>query len=159
MRSTGPDPAWRTDTTVIRAFEVATLTFAVVFAARFVVQQWLYNASFTGWLAVARIAMGYPLLCVGLAVAYWAVRLANRQRAVTDKSNERGPLNDGVGYGRCNRRSAVADATSEVGRSARTSRPRTSAVPIPVPMATRQLADGSRDPGETCTDDPTTFTT
>lgn len=89
MRSTGPDPAWRADTVVLRGFDVATATFAAVFAARFLVQDSLYDAGSTGWLAIARIAMGYPLLGLSLVVVYWAVRRANRRRAVRDKANER----------------------------------------------------------------------
>ena len=61
----------------------------VVFAARFFVQDSLYDAGSTGWLAFARIAMGYPLLGLALLVVYWAVRRANRRRAVTDEANER----------------------------------------------------------------------
>jgi hypothetical protein len=89
MRSPGPDPAWRADKTVLRAFDVATLTFVIVFAARFFVQDTLYDAGSTGWLAFARIAMGYPLLGLALLVVYWAVRRANRRRALTDEVNER----------------------------------------------------------------------
>lgn len=88
-RSAGPDPTWRRDKVVLRGFDVATLVFAVMFAARFVVQQWLYDGGFTGWLAVARIGMGYPLLGVALLVVYWAVRRANRRRVVADEANER----------------------------------------------------------------------
>jgi hypothetical protein len=89
MRSAGPDPAWRADKTVLRAFDVATLTFVAVFAARFVIQDTLYDAGSTGWLAFARIAMGYPLLGLALLVVYWAVRRANRRRVVADEANER----------------------------------------------------------------------
>lgn len=89
LRSGGPDPAWRSDRTVLYGFDLATGVFTVVFASRFVVQQWLYDGGFTGWLAAARIAMGYPLLGVSLVVVYWAVRRANRRRAVADEANER----------------------------------------------------------------------
>jgi hypothetical protein len=89
LRGAGPDPTWRADKTVLRAFDVATVVCATVFAARFVVQQWLYGGGFTGWLAVARIAMGYPLLGLALLVVYWAVRQANRRTAVADQANER----------------------------------------------------------------------
>jgi hypothetical protein len=89
MRGAGPDPGWRTDKAVLRAFDVATLTFVAVFASRFLVQDWLYDAGATGWLAFARIAMGYPLLALALLVVYWAVRRANRRRSVTDEINER----------------------------------------------------------------------
>jgi hypothetical protein len=89
MRSAGPDPAWRADKTVLRAFDAATLTFVAVFAARFVIQDTLYDAGSTGWLAFARIAMGYPLLALALLVVYWAVRRANRRSVVDDEANER----------------------------------------------------------------------
>ncbi|MCV7287127.1 DUF3159 domain-containing protein [Mycolicibacterium wolinskyi] len=79
MRTSGPDPSWRADKVTLHAFDVATLVFVAVFAARFIVQQWLYDGGFTGWLAFARIAMGYPLLGVALVVTYWAVRRANRR--------------------------------------------------------------------------------
>lgn len=79
LRSAGPDRSWRTDTVALHAFDVATLAFVALFSARFVVQQWLYDGGFTGWLASARIAMGYPLLGAVSVVVYWAVRRANRQ--------------------------------------------------------------------------------
>ncbi|ART72941.1 hypothetical protein BTO20_34205 [Mycobacterium dioxanotrophicus] len=82
MRSGGPDPAWRADKVVLRGFDVATLVFVAVFAGRFIVQQWLYDAGSTGWLAIARIAMGYPLLGLALVVVSWAVRRANRRPGV-----------------------------------------------------------------------------
>ena len=70
--------SWRTDKAVRRGFDGATLTFVAVFASRFLVQEWLYDAGSTGWLAFARLAMGYPLLALALLVSYWAVRRANR---------------------------------------------------------------------------------
>lgn len=73
---TGADGRWHADPVARRAFDVATLAFVAVFAARFVVQDWLYGAGSTGWLAFARIAMGYPLVAVALLVTYWAVRRA-----------------------------------------------------------------------------------
>ncbi|MET0475940.1 MAG: DUF3159 domain-containing protein [Mycobacterium sp.] len=67
---------WHADKGALHAFDVATLAFVVVFAARFVVQDWLYDAGSAGWLAFARIAMGYPLLALTLLVTLWAVRRA-----------------------------------------------------------------------------------
>jgi hypothetical protein len=67
---------WRTDKVSRHAFDIATAVFAAVFASRFVVQQWLYDAGATGWLAFARIGVGFPLLAVALLVMYWAVRRA-----------------------------------------------------------------------------------
>lgn len=78
----GSGQGWRADTASRLAYDIATLTFTAVFAARFVVQNWLYDADSTGWLAVARIAMGYPLLAVGLVVLVWAVRRSD-ERAKT----------------------------------------------------------------------------
>lgn len=79
LRSAGPDRSWRADTVALHAFDVATLAFVALFSARFVVQQWLYDGGFGGWLALARIVMGYPLLGAVSVVVYWAVRRANRR--------------------------------------------------------------------------------
>jgi hypothetical protein len=79
----GRRPQWRTDKVVLHAFDVATAVFAAVFTARFVIQEWLYDAGSTGWLAVARIAMGYPLLALALLVTYWAIRRVNVRFEVT----------------------------------------------------------------------------
>ena len=79
LRSAGPDRSWRADTVALHAFDVATLAFVALFTARFVVQQWLYDGGFSGWLALARIAMGYPLLGAVSVIVYWAVRRANQQ--------------------------------------------------------------------------------
>lgn len=82
LTSRGSARPWRSDRVTLRAFDVATLAFTAVFVARFVVQDWLYDAGSTGWLAFARIAMGYPLLGLALLVTYWAVRRARRLGAV-----------------------------------------------------------------------------
>jgi hypothetical protein len=50
----------------------------VVFGARYLVQSELYDADQTGWLAVARIGMGWPLTGLVLLVTIWAVRRADR---------------------------------------------------------------------------------
>ncbi|WP_305095199.1 DUF3159 domain-containing protein [Prescottella sp. R16] len=70
--------AWRAHPVAVRAYDIATLAWALVFAARFVVQNRLYDADQTGWLAFARIAMGWPLTGVVLLVTVWAVRRADR---------------------------------------------------------------------------------
>ncbi|MEJ2862240.1 DUF3159 domain-containing protein [Actinomycetospora flava] len=70
---------WRADKVVLRAHDLATLAAAVVFGARFVVQQWLYVADATGGLGVARIAMGTPLTIVALLVAFWAFRRSSKR--------------------------------------------------------------------------------
>jgi hypothetical protein len=54
-----------------------------VFGARFVVQHWLYATNQVGWLAFARIAMGWPLTAIAVLVTVWAVRKADlRQKAL-----------------------------------------------------------------------------
>lgn len=68
--------AWRADRRTRLGYDIATLTWVVVFAARFVVQKWLYDLDSVTWLGVARIVMGYPLMAVALLVTIWAVRRA-----------------------------------------------------------------------------------
>lgn len=41
-------------------------------------QRHLYDADQTGWLGVARIAMGWPLTAVAALVTYLAIRSAQR---------------------------------------------------------------------------------
>ncbi|WP_328363950.1 DUF3159 domain-containing protein [Mycobacterium sp. NBC_00419] len=74
----GHDRAWRQSRRAVLAFDIATLTWVLVFGARFVVQHQLYDADRTGWLGVARIAMGWPLTAVAALVTYLAIRVAQR---------------------------------------------------------------------------------
>ncbi len=74
----GHDRAWRQSRKAVLAFDAATLVWVAVFAARFAVQHHLYDADKTGWLGVARIAMGWPLAAVGALVTYLAIRTAQR---------------------------------------------------------------------------------
>lgn len=74
----GHDRSWRSSRKALLAFDLATLTWVLVFGARFVVQHHLYDADQTGWLGVARIAMGWPLAAVGALVTYLAIRTAQR---------------------------------------------------------------------------------
>ena len=74
----GHDRSWRMSRRAVRAFDAATLTWVLVFGARFVVQHHLYDADKTGWLGVARIAMGWPLAALGALVTYLAIRTAQR---------------------------------------------------------------------------------
>ena len=54
----GHDRAWRNARRAVLAFDIATLTWVLVFGSRFLVQRHLYDADQTGWLGVARIADG-----------------------------------------------------------------------------------------------------
>ncbi|MFD4635985.1 DUF3159 domain-containing protein [Lentzea sp. NPDC058436] len=70
---------WRTDRAVLRAHDIATLAAALVFGARFLVQQWLYLDENTGLLGVARIAMGTPLTVLAALVVIWAFRRSTKR--------------------------------------------------------------------------------
>jgi hypothetical protein len=74
----GHDRSWRQSRRAVLAFDAATITWVLVFGARFVVQHRLYDADQTGWLGVARIAMGWPLAAIGALVTYLAIRAAQR---------------------------------------------------------------------------------
>ena len=74
----GDGQSWRADPALRHAYDIATLTWIGVFAARFAVQKWLYDGDSATLLGVARIAMGYPLTAVAILVTVWAVRRATR---------------------------------------------------------------------------------
>lgn len=74
----GHDRSWRRSRRAVWAFDAATLTWVAVFGARFGVQHHLYDADRTGWLGVARIAMGWPLTAVAALVTYLAIRAAQK---------------------------------------------------------------------------------
>ena len=88
----GHDRAWRSSRSAVLAFDLATLTWVLVFGSRFAVQHHLYDADKTGWLGVARIAMGWPLAAVGALVTYLAIRTA--QRALHAAHAAGGPVPD-----------------------------------------------------------------
>jgi MFS family permease len=69
-----PDRPWYRRRPLLRAYTIATLVGTVLFLARGVVQATLYRDNATGWLAFARIAMGYPLYIAAVAAGYWVVR-------------------------------------------------------------------------------------
>lgn len=69
---------WRTVRRAVLAFDIATCAWALVFAARFVVQRHLYDADDVGMLGIARIAMGWPLTGVAALVTLLAIRSARR---------------------------------------------------------------------------------
>jgi hypothetical protein len=74
----GHDRGWRDVRRAVYAFDIATLTWVVVFGARFVVQRVLYDSDHTGWLVVARISMGWPLTAAAALVTFLAIRVAQR---------------------------------------------------------------------------------
>jgi hypothetical protein len=77
----GDGQSWRSDRRLLRAYTFATGLWTLVFAARVVVQGWLYSADEETWLGIARLAMGYPLVGLALLGTVWAVRRARREPA------------------------------------------------------------------------------
>jgi hypothetical protein len=72
------DRGWRSSRRAVLAFDIATMTWVLVFGARFVVQRHFYDLDQTGWLGVARISMGWPLTALAALVTYLAIRVAQR---------------------------------------------------------------------------------
>ncbi|MEO6702222.1 MAG: DUF3159 domain-containing protein [Jatrophihabitantaceae bacterium] len=62
-----------------RGYDLASLAALAMFAARAIVQLSLFRDNKTGWLAVTRIVMGFPLYLAVIAVVFWVVRRARRQ--------------------------------------------------------------------------------
>jgi hypothetical protein len=75
------DVRWYRRRPLLRAYDLATALAALIFLARGGVQLALYHRNDTGWLAVAKIAMGYPLTVLALGFGFWVVRRARRQIA------------------------------------------------------------------------------
>ncbi|OBI81501.1 DUF3159 domain-containing protein [Mycobacterium sp. 1245805.9] len=86
--ATGRDRGWRAVPRAVYAFDIASVCWTVVFAARFVVQRILYDADQTGWLGVARIAMGWPLTVLAALATYAAIRAVQRALPAPDAAAE-----------------------------------------------------------------------
>ncbi|HVV29780.1 MAG TPA: DUF3159 domain-containing protein [Mycobacteriales bacterium] len=67
---------WRERPLLRRAAVHASLVWAAIFVARLAVQGPLYLADRTGWLGVARLAMGWPLWGVAVLSSFWLIRRA-----------------------------------------------------------------------------------
>ncbi|WP_375485953.1 DUF3159 domain-containing protein [uncultured Jatrophihabitans sp.] len=70
---------WYRRRPLLIAYTWATLAGTVVFLVRGIVQLILYRANATGWLAFARIAMGYPLFIAAIGFSVLVVRRARKQ--------------------------------------------------------------------------------
>ena len=79
--TTGDPPGlpWRRRPHLAKAYYWATAAGTAVFAARAVVQGSLFEKNATGWLAVTRIAMGYPLTIAAAGFGWFVVRRARRR--------------------------------------------------------------------------------
>ncbi|MCW4353290.1 DUF3159 domain-containing protein [Hoyosella sp. YIM 151337] len=81
---------WRRNRTALRYYDLATAVWVLVFGARYLVQAHLYDADQTGWLAFARLAMGWPLAAVAFLVCVYAVRRADKAiSAAADNESEK----------------------------------------------------------------------
>lgn len=92
----GRGASWHRDVPLRHRYDAATLVWVVVFALRFGVQQWLYGADQVGWLAAARIGMGYPLFILAIVATVLIVGAATgvRLRDVWNKIRGRVPALD-----------------------------------------------------------------
>jgi Protein of unknown function (DUF3159) len=72
------DTDWRRYRPLMRAYLLLTLLWTVIFLGRGIVQHYLYDSNHTGWLAAARLAMGYPVTLAALGLTLLAVRRVRR---------------------------------------------------------------------------------
>ncbi|MEP6695610.1 MAG: DUF3159 domain-containing protein [Pseudonocardiales bacterium] len=75
------DKSWRQQAGLRRAYWQATLWWALMYAAKTALQGLLYLHHQPGWLAVAKLSMGYPLFAANVALTVWLVRRAKRSTA------------------------------------------------------------------------------
>lgn len=69
----GKGSAWRSDRKLVRRYDYATFVWVLVFAARYLVQNYLYDTDQVGWLAAVRLLMGYPVFILAIAISVWIV--------------------------------------------------------------------------------------
>jgi hypothetical protein len=82
-------PPWYRERVLLRAYMWATLAGTLLFLARGTVQASLYHEDATGWLAFARIAMGYPLFIAAVAFSFLVVGRARRKLGLTSSRQDR----------------------------------------------------------------------
>jgi len=102
---------WRRVRRAVLAFDVATVVWVLVFGARFLVQNHLYDADQTGLLGVARIAMGWPLTAVAALVTYLAIRTA--QRALHEQQEQEPSAPEGTADTQANEASGASEARTD----------------------------------------------
>jgi Protein of unknown function (DUF3159) len=74
---------WHRRRPLLVAYVWATVAVSAMFLARGTVQAALYHRDATGWLAFARIAMGYPLFIAAAGFSFWIVQRARRRLAAS----------------------------------------------------------------------------
>ena len=70
---------WHRRRALFRGYLGATLIGTALFASRGIVQLALYKHNATGWLAFAKVAMGFPLYAIAVAAGFWLVTRARRR--------------------------------------------------------------------------------
>lgn len=93
-----PGQPWYRRKVLLRAYTVATVIGTALFLARGVVQATLYRENSTGWLAFARVAMGYPLYIAAVGAGYWIVRRARHRDRAAFSADDRA-TDGGLGLG------------------------------------------------------------
>jgi intracellular septation protein A len=78
----GDQAAWRAEPRLRQAYVQATFLWGLMYGAKVLVQGVLFVHHEPGWLAVAKLAMGYPLFALVLAATVWLVRRARAQVAL-----------------------------------------------------------------------------
>jgi len=89
---------WYRRRPLLVAYSWATLAGTAVFLARGIVQATLYGHNATGWLAFARIAMGYPLYIAAVGFAFLVVTRARRRLAAASSAHD-GAAQGGLSLG------------------------------------------------------------
>lgn len=81
--ATGQGTSWRDDPALLRAYTKASMLWVAMFVLRLGVQVPLYLAgeSQLGWLATARLAMGWPLFMLVAYLSWVIIRPAYRAHA------------------------------------------------------------------------------
>lgn len=75
---------WYRRRPLLLAYTWSTLAGTAVFLVRGIVQLILYQHNATGWLAFARIAMGYPLFIAAIGFSFLVVNRARRRVLESD---------------------------------------------------------------------------
>jgi hypothetical protein len=81
------DRPWHKRRALLMAYTWGTLACTLVFLARGIVQAALYHRNATGWLAFARIAMGYPLFIAAVGFSFWIGTRARRRLALSAREH------------------------------------------------------------------------
>lgn len=78
----GHGHGWRQMPAAVYLFDLATAIWVLVFGSRFAVQAALFNADQTGWLAAAKIGMGWPLTALAAVISYLVIKAVQRRLTV-----------------------------------------------------------------------------